>query len=139
MYERVSDQFMADVFAAVTEQEPVAALRQLSWAILRTIVSDDVVGFHRAAIGEVGLRPALSARLLSQNDDFERRIESYILAAQREGHFQRLSGAALSRTLLGAMMSNPLNRAIIGDADFQDEHKLGLYSSDAWAIFASLA
>lgn len=144
LFARFCEQHCAEIVAYAgdevvgDDEDHVLALRALCERMMTHALEPLNIGFHSRCTGEIGLRPALAERIIAMNDMLEKRIENRLLAAQRSGAFQRFSAAALATVLVGVMLSNPINRAAMGDPQFTDGHGAGLYFSQNWAIFLSM-
>lgn len=119
--------------------EPLAHIRSVCHRLLLHSTSAEGASLFRVYSAEAGRIPALSDLAIRYNNDLERRIEQLILSAQKNGAFQRFSASAVATAMIGMMLSNPLNRRILGDEQFVDPHRIDLYFSQMWAILLMMS
>ncbi len=121
------------------DPEPMEALRDGCRQLLNLALRPATIAFFRVAINEAARIPALSARLIWSSDEFERAYQRLLLSAQDAGTFQRHSASTLATALVGTFLSNPLNRAALGDPLLREEHHVEIYFSQAWSVFLAAA
>jgi len=123
---------------AANKEAPLDHLRMVCRNLLAHATNPDVAALFRVYTGEARRVPELSELLVRLNIDLERRIERIVLDIQEQGAFQRFSATAVSVSVIGMMISNPLNRLMMGDEQFVDPHRTELYFSQMWAIFLAM-
>ncbi|EIZ77609.1 Putative transcriptional regulator, TetR family [Novosphingobium sp. Rr 2-17] len=121
------------------EDEPLGILRSLCRNLLTFSTDTEKVALFRTCLGEVGRLPHLTERLIHHNNALEAGIERIVLEVQQRGRFQNYSAVAVATSAIGMMLSNPINRAMMGDPQFRDPHRIDLYFSQMWAIFLLMA
>jgi hypothetical protein len=77
--------------------------------------------------------------LLAENEAVAKVLLDVILRVQRTGRMQRLSATTLATMMIGMLLSNPVNRAMLGDPQFRTEHGLELYFSQVWSLLFAMA
>jgi AcrR family transcriptional regulator len=112
-----------------------AAFRRL----LDYILSPASLGYSRLVMHEVPRIADIGARSIAWNEALVASYVRLILRAQEAGHFRRYSANTLAHMAIGVMLSNPVNRALLGDPAFFDPHRIDMYFSEMWAVFLTMA
>ena len=120
-------------------EQPLEELKEACRVLLRHSLNPRTIGFFRVAIGVAERVVGLSEFILDWDNENALQIQKIVLKAQRKRVFERHSAASIATAVIGVMVSNPINRALLGDAQFKDEHLTDLYFSQMWAIFLSMA
>jgi AcrR family transcriptional regulator len=132
------DAFTDEVMRQEQGSDPVAGLRAIAMSLLGHALAPDNIAFQSNCGGELGKRPAIAARVIAINDRLERDLERRILAAQADGFFCRFDARALATVLVSTMLSNPINRAMMGDPQFATRTTARHYFDTNWAIFLAM-
>jgi AcrR family transcriptional regulator len=141
----VADRKLKDMLAAtaIREDELTENLLDTLHSALRRLLTlflePDMLGYCRMSMNETQRLPIIGKLSIEWNEAV---VESYvrlILKAQKAGHFRRFSARTMADMAIGVMLSNPFNRALLGDPGFQDPHKIDVYFSEMWAIFVAMA
>lgn len=137
--ERYRKRAQRRIWGEASSEEPLEELRDSCRKVLAHALSDDSIAFFRVSAASVARVPGLSDLILKWDQDIRIHIERVVLRAQSAGLFQRHSAAALSTMAMALMVSNPINRAMLGDSALLDDHGGELYFSSMWALFLAMA
>jgi AcrR family transcriptional regulator len=130
---------LASVLARPGIEEPLDDLREVCRILLMSVTAPSSVTYFRILLGELGRLPVIGEVLLAENDEIAAVLQDLILKVQQAGHMQRLSANTLATTIIGMLLSNPVNRGMLGDPRFGSPHELELYFSQVWALLLSMA
>jgi hypothetical protein len=83
--------------------------------------------------------PRLGELTIAWNEALIASYVRFVLRAQQAGHFRCFGARAIAEMAIGIMLSNPLNRTLLGDAKFAESDGADIYFSEMWAILAALA
>ena len=119
--------------------EPLDVFRKVCRKLLSMATDPADAALYGIFLGEVGRIPELTQVLISNNDKLAVEIERIVLGAQEAGLFKQYSAATIAASAIGIMVSNPLNRAMVGDLQFRNDHQIDLYFSNMWSIFQTMA
>ena len=119
--------------------EPLDVFRKVCRKLLSMATAPAEAALYGVFLGEVARIPELTEVLISNNDRLAVEIERILLRAQEAGLFKQYSAATIATSAIGIMVSNPLNRAMVGDPQFRSDHQIDLYFSTMWAIFQIMA
>lgn len=119
--------------------EPLDVFRKVCRKLLSMATAPAEAALYGVFLGEVGRIPQLTEVLISNNDKLAVQIERIVLRAQEAGLFKQCSAATIATSAIGIMVSNPLNRAMVGDPQFRSDHQIDLYFSTMWSIFQIMA
>lgn len=144
LFQATVDRYCVNLTAGIMETgddstEPLVRLRTVCRNIMELALGDRNMMFFRNCGTEIYRFPDLAARLAVVSEDLDRDIAAVILDAQSHGLFRQYSAQALANVVVGSMLSNPLNRASMGDPAFLDRRRRELYFSQTWALFAGMA
>ena len=117
---------------------PLEALRQVCRRLFLHSISPTSVAFFRLCAAEVERTPTLGSFALAWDDENARAVQKRVLNAQSAGHFSRQSAASIATFVIGVMCSNPVNRTLLQDPFFADEHNLELYFSEMWTLVIAM-
>lgn len=114
--------------------KPLETLRDSCRTIFETVLTDEWVVFYRLCIAEAHKFPVVSAAFINFNNRIAADLQGLIERAQRSGALPDLDPASFATALIGAFISNPLNRRTLGDADFtKDDFRDGYFAS-LWKV-----
>jgi AcrR family transcriptional regulator len=121
------------------KQDPLDRLRMIARGLLAKATDPEQIALFRVYLGEIGRLPQLSEILVHHNNELEAEIERVVSAVQESGKFRRYSAAAVATSAIGMMLSNPINRSMMGDPKFREPRHIDHYFSQMWAIFLLMA
>jgi len=118
-----------EALAADDGNDHVSGLRATAWALLTDGLTKENVAFHRNCSGKwaSGRRSRRGSSPSTTRSNAGSNTVSWPPSA-----------TALATVLVSTMLSNPINRAMMGDPQFVSEHSAALYFSQNWAIFLSM-
>lgn len=119
--------------------ESLDVFRKVCRKLLSMATAPAEAALYGVFLGEVARIPELTEVLISNNDKLAVEIERIVLRAQEAGLFKQYSAATIATSAIGIMVSNPLNRAMVGDLQFRSDHQIDLYFSTMWSIFQIMA
>lgn len=125
--------------AALASPKPLEALREVCASMLEAVDDNQLVEFYRLVVAEAAKVPPVSAAFLRLNDRLEMDLQSLVERVQRAGHFAACNSRAIAALLVGAFVSNPLNRITMGDAQFRTASYRRQYFSEVWAFLTRQA
>ena len=119
---------------SVMGSNPLDALREWCWLMLENVVKPEGVQFYCLCLAHVGRFPAISSTTLRWNDLLLADLEALLRRAQQSGAFAGRDIAPLSTGMIGVFISNPLNRAALGDPQFSDPVQRRQYFDSLWKL-----
>lgn len=128
--------------SAVREDESddvLEAIRSAFRRLLGYVLSPSSLGFARLIMHEAPRIADVGVKTIASNEALVVSYVRLILRAQEAGYFRRYSANTMAHMAIGIMMSNPVNRAMLGDPAFFDPHKIDMYFSEMWAVFLTMA
>ncbi len=123
---------------AVWAAKPLEALRESCRLMLENVVDEDSIDFYRLCLAHVTKFPAISTMAMQWNDRWLADLGAMIERAQRGGSFPGRDPAMVATGLIGAFISNPVNRAALGDAQFRDPVQRRRYFDGMWSFVEDL-
>lgn len=144
LFQAVVDRYCLNIIHGIMETggqeaDPPARLRAVCRNIMDLGLSDRNMMFFRNCATEIYRFPDLAERIARISAQLDKDIAAVVLDAQASGFYRTFSAAALANCIVGAMLSNPLNRASMGDPLFLDRQRRELYFSQTWSMFAAMA
>ncbi len=118
--------------------KPLEALKEACRLMLEVAVDENGLEFYRLCLAHVGKFPQISAMTMQWNDRWAGELTSIIQRAQRSGAFPNRDPEMLATGLIGAFISNPVNRAALGDPQFHDPAALRRYFDGMWSFIRDL-
>jgi len=115
------------------------AIRSTFRSLLDYVLSPASLGFARLIMHEVPRVADVGVKAIAFNEALVISNARLVLRAQQAGYFRRYSANTLAHLAIGVMLSNPVNRAMLGDPAFFDPHKIDMYFSEMWAVFLTMA
>jgi TetR/AcrR family transcriptional repressor of mexJK operon len=115
--------------------KPLDTLKELSALMLENCVSQEVIDFFCLCLAHVVKFPAISVAVLRWNDRLAADLAVLVERAQRSGAFPGRDPAMVATGLIGAFISNPINRAALGDVQFREPLPLRQYFDGLWSFF----
>ena len=123
----------------LTLVKPLEALKQACQSMLELAVDADGLAFYRLCLAHVGKFPQITAMTMQWNDRWAAELKSIIERSQRGGAFAGRDPEMLATGLIGAFISNPANRAALGDPQFHDPAGLRRYFDGMWSLIRDLS
>jgi AcrR family transcriptional regulator len=114
--------------------KPLDTLREWCRLMLENVVTTQQIEFYRLCLAHVAKFPAISATGLRWNDNLIADLEALERRAQQSGAFAGRDPAALATAMIGAFISNPVNRAALGDPQFADPAQRRQYFDTLWKL-----
>jgi len=124
---------------ALAAVKPVEALKEACRLMLEHVVTEDALGFYRLCLAHVGKFPQITVMTMQWNDRWVADLKAIIERAQRSGAFLGRDPEMVATGLIGAFISNPVNRAALGDPQFRDPVRLRRYFDGMWSFIRDLA
>jgi AcrR family transcriptional regulator len=115
--------------------KPLDTLKELCALMLESCVLQWVIDFYCLCLAHVVRFPAISTMVLRWNDRLAFDLALLVERAQRSGAFPGRDPAVVATGLIGAFISNPVNRAALGDPRFRDPILLRQYFEGLWSFF----
>jgi len=117
---------------------PLEAIKEACRLMLENVVVPENLDFYRLCLAHVAKFPAISAMAMQWNDRWVADLCGMIVRAQRSGSFAGRDPEMVATGLIGAFISNPVNRAALGDAQFRDPLELRRYFDGMWSFVQDL-
>jgi AcrR family transcriptional regulator len=118
---------------------PLEALKEACRLMLELAVDERGLDFYRLCLAHVGKFPQISVLTMQWNDRWAGELATLIERAQRAGAFAGRDPQMLATGLIGAFISNPVNRAALGDPQFHDPAAQRRYFDGMWSFIRDLA
>lgn len=118
---------------------PLEALKESCRLMLELAVDETGLDFYRLCLAHVGKFPQISVLTMQWNDRWAGDLATIVERAQRAGAFPGRDPQMLATGLIGAFISNPVNRAALGDPQFRDPAALRRYFDGMWSFIRDLA
>jgi AcrR family transcriptional regulator len=115
--------------------KPMDTLKELCALMLENAVLQEVIDFYCLCLAHVLKFPAISTVVLRWNDRLASDLAVLVERAQRSGAFPSRDPAMVATGLIGAFISNPINRAALGDPQFRDPIPIRQYFDGLWSFF----
>jgi AcrR family transcriptional regulator len=128
-----------DLTEAELASKPAETLKEACRRMLEVAVDPESKNFYCLCLAHAGKFPEITTTTMRWNDRWAAELESLIQRAQRTGAFQGRDPAMLATGLIGAFLSNPLNRAALGDPQFRDPAPLRRYFDGMWSFIGDLS
>ena len=119
---------------SVLGARPIETLREWCRLMLENVVLPDQIEFYRLALAHISRFPEITAIALRWNDGLLADLEALVRRAQQSGVFQERDPAALATGMIGVFISNAVNRAALGDPQFQDPIRRKQYFDTMWKL-----
>ena len=113
---------------------PLDTLREWCRRMLDNVVMRQQIELYRLCLAHVARFPAISALALTWNDNLIAELEALVRQAQQSGAFKGRDPEALVTGMIGVFISNPVNRAALGDPQFAAPSLRGLYFDTMWKL-----
>jgi len=113
---------------------PMLALKETCRTILNAVVTEDSVKLYLIGTGNVANFPAITEVSLRENDRWAANLAAMVARAQRTGAFAGHDPAMVATGMIGAFISNPINRTVLGDPQFRDPVALNRYFEGLWSF-----
>ena len=127
-----------DLTEAELAAKPVDTLKEACRRMLEIAVDPDGMDFYRLCLAHTAKFPEITTATMRWNDRWADDLEGLIRRAQRTGAFEGRDPAMLATGLIGAFISNPVNRAALGDQQFRDPAGLRRYFDGMWSFIQDL-
>jgi AcrR family transcriptional regulator len=118
--------------------KPPESLKEACRRMLETAVDPEGIAFYRLCLAHASMFPEITTITMRWNDRWAMDLTTLIQRAQRNGLFQGREPAMLATGLIGAFISNPVNRAALGDPQFRDPASLRRYFDGMWSFIEDL-
>jgi AcrR family transcriptional regulator len=115
--------------------KPLDTLKGVCRLMLEASTSQDTIDFYSLCIAHVAKFPAISTITIRWNDRLAADLHVMIGRAQRSGAFPSRDPAMVATGLIGAFISNPVNRAALRDPQFRDSAQIQQYFDGLWSFF----
>jgi AcrR family transcriptional regulator len=123
---------------AVLATKPLEAIKEACRLMLEVAVDPEGIDFYRLCLAHAGKFPEITVATTRWNDRWLADLQALIERAQRAGAFEGRDPALLATGLIGAFISNPVNRAALGDTQFRDPAPLRRYFNGMWGFIQDL-
>jgi AcrR family transcriptional regulator len=114
---------------------PLDTLKEMCSLMLENFVTRETSDWYCLCLAHVVKFPAISTATLRWNDRLASDLALLVERAQRSGAFPGRDPAVVATGLIGAFISNPINRATLGDPQFRDPILLRQYFDGLWSFF----
>jgi AcrR family transcriptional regulator len=114
--------------------KPLDTLREWCRLMLENVVTPQQIEFYRLCLAHVARFPAVSATAMRWNDNLIADLEALLRRAQQSGAFAGRDASALATGMIGVFISNPVNRAALGDPQFADASLRRQYFDTMWKL-----
>ncbi len=119
---------------AMLMAKPLEALKAMCQLMLDNVTNQDGIDLYCLSLAHVGRFPAMSTVLLHWNDSLELQLKMLVERTQRLGFFSNRDPAMVATALVGAFISNPVNRTALGDRQFRDPTSRQRYFNGLWEM-----
>jgi len=117
---------------AMLMAKPLEALKGMCRLMLENSTAPDTVDLYCLCLAHIGRFPAMSTVVLHWNDSLEAELKMLVERTQRLGFFKGRDPAMVATALVGAFISNPVNRTALLDPQFRDPAAKQRYFDGLW-------
>jgi AcrR family transcriptional regulator len=114
--------------------KPLDTLREWCRLMLENVVLPEQIEIYRLSLSHLGKFPAITVAAQRWNDSLLADLEAIVRRAQQSGAFAGRDPATLATGMIGVFISNPVNRAALGDPQFRDPVRRRQYFDTLWKL-----